>query len=269
MEKIINLSNGLRVVYEQVSNTPRCAVNFFINSGVVDERNAGETSLITKLLLQGTEKLSAKELAEKIDLYAIEFITDVKQDYIKIKTVFLNEDIEIAFDLMSDVILNSTFENFDKEVNKLKGEIQSDLDSARLKALDNLIKTLYENHPYGNSHTKVLEAIDKIKKEDVKELYFNNLFAQNCVLSVVGDISEEKLVELLEKYFAAIPVGEAKIKDIKTFKATNINSSREEFACNDLYIKLGLGIIEELINITNKIDASVILSSKYLTKEIV
>ena len=59
-----------------------------------------------------------------------------------------------------------------------------------------------------------------------------------------------------------------KIKDIKTFKATNINSSREEFACNDLYIKLGLGIIEELINITNKIDASVILSSKYLTKEI-
>jgi hypothetical protein len=59
-----------------------------------------------------------------------------------------------------------------------------------------------------------------------------------------------------------------KIKDIKTFEATNMNSSREEFACNDLYIKLGLGIVEELVNITNKIDANIILSNKYLTTEI-
>ena len=59
-----------------------------------------------------------------------------------------------------------------------------------------------------------------------------------------------------------------KIKDIKIFKATNMNTSKEEFACNDLYIKLGLGIVEELINITNKIDANIILSSTYLTKEI-
>lgn len=59
-----------------------------------------------------------------------------------------------------------------------------------------------------------------------------------------------------------------KIYDIKKFEATNMHSSREEFACNDLYIKLGLGIVEELVNITNKIDASIILSSQYLTSEI-
>lgn len=59
-----------------------------------------------------------------------------------------------------------------------------------------------------------------------------------------------------------------KITDIKKFEATNMSSSREEFACNDLYIKLGLGIVEELVNITNKIDANIILSSSYLTSEI-
>ena len=59
-----------------------------------------------------------------------------------------------------------------------------------------------------------------------------------------------------------------KISDIKSFKDTNMHSSREEFACNDLYIKLGLGIVEELVNITNKVDANIILSSNYLTKEI-
>ena len=93
MEKVFNLSNGLRIVYRKNPNTPRTAVNFFIKSGVIDETKAGQTSLITKLLLQGTKNLSAKELAEKIDLYAIDFVTDVKQDYIKIKTVFLNKTL--------------------------------------------------------------------------------------------------------------------------------------------------------------------------------
>ncbi len=233
MEKMLNLSNGLKVVYQYAPNTPRTAINFFINLGVIDEKKAGETSLITKLLLQGTKNLSAKELAEKIDLYAIEFITDVKQDYIKVKSLFLNDDVEVALDLMSDVILNSTFENFEKEVNKLKGEIQSDMDSARMKALDNLIKNLYANHPYGNSYTKVLEEVDTISKDNVKELYFSNLFAKNCVVSVVGDIEEGKMVALLEKAFASIPQNGEKVKNetIPTLEAKKtVTIEKEEVA---------------------------------------
>lgn len=59
-----------------------------------------------------------------------------------------------------------------------------------------------------------------------------------------------------------------KIHEINIFREQHMHSSREEFACNDLYIKSGLGIVEELVNITNKIDANIILSSKYLTNEI-
>ena len=209
MEKIYRLSNGLKVVFCKNAETPRIAVNFYIKSGIIDEKKSGETSLITKLLLQGTKNLTAKELAEKIDFYAIDFITDVKQDYIKIKTVFLNDDIEKTFELMNDVILNSTFDNFEKEVNKLKGEIISDLDSAKTKALDNLVKNLYPNHPYGNSYTKTLEEIDSITKDDVINLYKSNLYANNCVISIVGDIEDDIALALLEKYFSAIPKGDA------------------------------------------------------------
>jgi len=204
MEKVLKLSNGLTVVYRKNPETPRIALNFFIKSGVIDEKKAGETSLITKLLLQGTNNLSSKELADKIDFYGIDLITDVKQDYLKIKALFLNDDTEVALAILEDMILNSTFENFEKEVNKLKGEIISDLDSAKTKALDNLIKNIYTNHPYGNSYTKVLEDIDAITKEDVKNLYYSKLYAHNCVISIVGDIEEEKIISLLEKHFAQI-----------------------------------------------------------------
>ena len=206
MEKVLKLSNGLTVVYNKNSETPRIAINFFIKSGVIDEKKAGETSLITKLLLQGTKNLSSKELADKIEFYGIDLITDVKQDYLKIKAVFLNDDTEVALSLLEDIILNSTFDNFEKEVNKLKGEIISDLDSSKTKALDNLIKNLYTNHPYGNSYTKILEDIDLITKEDIKNLYYARLCVNNCVISVTGDIEEDKIISLLEKHFSKIKI---------------------------------------------------------------
>ncbi|MCQ2957320.1 MAG: insulinase family protein [Candidatus Gastranaerophilales bacterium] len=227
MEKISKLSNGLTIVYKKNPQTPRIALNLFIKSGVIDEEKAGETSLITKLLLQGTKNLSSKELADKIDFYGIDLITDVKQDYLKVKAVFLNDDVEIALDLLSDIILNSTFDNFEKEVNKLKGEIVSDLDSAKTKALDNLIKNLYENHPYGNSYTKILEEINNITKEDVKNLYYSKLTANNCVISIVGDLEEAKIISLLEKHFAQIKNDETQsvnkeITEIKESKTVTI-----------------------------------------------
>jgi len=45
-------------------------------------------------------------------------------------------------------------------------------------------------------------------------------------------------------------------------------SSREEFACNDSRIHLGVGFINELESIINKISPMTILASPYLTKEL-
>lgn len=233
MEKLFELSNGLKVVHKQMPQTPRVAINFFIKTGIIDEKHAGETSIITKLLLQGTKKLSAKQLADKIDFLAIDFITDVKHDYMKIKTVTLNNDLEEALDIMQDVIMNSTFENFEKEINKLKGEITSDLDSAKTKALDNLVTNLYKNHPYGNSHTKILKEIDKITKEDIKNLYFSKLHTKNCVISIVGDISENQAKELLEEYFALIPqkeISNVQISSPQLYNSKIVTIAKEDVA---------------------------------------
>ena len=45
-------------------------------------------------------------------------------------------------------------------------------------------------------------------------------------------------------------------------------SSSEEFSCNDGHIKLGVGFLIELNELTNKISALTVLASPYLTKEL-
>ncbi len=48
----------------------------------------------------------------------------------------MNEDFTLATELMADIIKNATFEEFDKERIKMRGEITAELDSARTKELD-------------------------------------------------------------------------------------------------------------------------------------
>ena len=53
----------------------------------------------------------------------------------------------------------------------MKGEIEADLDSPKTKAVDNFVKTLYPDHPYGNTYTRIFEALPSLTKEDVKDFH--------------------------------------------------------------------------------------------------
>jgi predicted Zn-dependent peptidase len=169
MKEIRELQNGLKILYKQSPNTPRTTfcLNFSLNQ---EEKIAGLNAVMTRLFLQGTQSRSAEQLAQELDEYAIELICELKSDYLSFKFICLNEDFNKALELLSDVVYNTTFDDWEKEIFKYEGEIQVSLDSPRNKALEAFYKNIYENHPYGNTDTIVLENLNKITKEEAKEL---------------------------------------------------------------------------------------------------
>lgn len=197
------LKNNIKSVYKQNKNTPRVALtlNFSINE---EEKTAGIYCLMSRLLMQGTKNRASEQLAKELDENAIELCVDMKQDYLRFKLLCLNEDFARAVDIMSDVIKNSTFEEFDKEKIKMQGEMVAELDSARTKALDNYYKNLYEGHFYGHTYTKMLEVLDKITKEDVINAYEQIVSTGKKVLSFVGDLDYNDVEKLLNKKFGDI-----------------------------------------------------------------
>lgn len=195
--KEFTLHNKIESVFKQNLNTPRIAfsLNIAINT---PEKYAGTYSLMNRLLLQGTKKYSNTELAKILDENAIELSTDMKQDYLRFRFVCLNEDFELAMEILDDIINNSTFEEFEKEKEKMRGEIIADLDSARTKISDAFVKTIYENHFYGNTYTLMLDTLDKITKEDVINSYKKIIAEGKKVLSVVGSLEFSDVEPLLE-----------------------------------------------------------------------
>lgn len=147
--------------------------------------------------MQGTKNRTSEQLAQELDENAIEFNCDMKQDYLRFRFVCLNEDFQKAIEITSDIIKNSTFEEFEKEKIKMQGEITAELDSAKTKALDNYYKTIYAGHFYGHTYTEILKVLDNITKEDVIKSYENIIKTSKKVLSFVGDTDFSEVEKVL------------------------------------------------------------------------
>jgi predicted Zn-dependent peptidase len=198
------LTNNINTCIKENKNTPRIALS--LNISIANpEKYAGEYMLMNRLLLKGTKKYNSETLSAILDENAIELCTEMKYDYLRFRFVSLNEDFELALSILSDIILNSTFSEFEKEKEKLKGEIMAELDSAKIKISDLFTKTIYRDHFYGHSYTKILESIDKVTQEDVRNSYFEILNNSSKELAVVGDVDFDKVKTSLDKYLGVLP----------------------------------------------------------------
>ena len=204
MKTVIDkLSNGIELAYKKNEKTPRptLCINFSLNS---DEKKVGIYAIMTQLFMQGTKNRTAEGIARELDLYAIDFSVDTKLDFMSFKFTCLNEDFEKALEITSDIIKNTTFDEFEKEIEKARGEIIAKLDSPRAKVVDLFYSTMFENHPYGHTSAKVLENLNNITKEDVIEAYQNILKTSKKVCAFVGDIGIETVKNLLEKFLSDV-----------------------------------------------------------------
>lgn len=204
IKTISKLSNGIDYIYKRNENTPRMALclNFLINE---EEKLPGIYSLMARLLLQGTKNYTSEQLANEFEKYAIDFSSELFPNYLRIKFVCLNEDFDKAIELMNEVITNSTFNEFDKEKQKLKGEIPAELDSPRAKAMDNYFNEMFENHYYGNTMTKILDNLDNITKQDVIDAYSNIINNSKKALAIVGALDKEQIIDNIENTIGELP----------------------------------------------------------------
>lgn len=194
MREIKELKNGIKFLYKESKNTPRTTlcIDFSLNQ---EEEIPGLYAVMTRLFMQGTTNRTAEELAKELDEYAIELICELKSDYLSFKFICLNEDFEKALEILTDVIKNTTFEDYKKEISKYEGEIQVAMDSPRAKALEAFYKNIYANHAYGNTETIILENLNRIHKADIINAYKTIRNNSRKVVTVVGDIKELSGIE--------------------------------------------------------------------------
>lgn len=198
--KLKKLDNGITLITEKIIGIDTFSMGFFVKTGAINEtkEESGISHFIEHLLFKGTKKRSAKEISEYIDFQGgnINAYTgrDVTCFYIKL----ISSKMDIAIDVLTDMFLNSTFEesNIEKERNVIIEEIRmyDDIpeDIVHEKAIEFALSGIHSNSISGT-----VEDLKKIDRDMILKYFKERYIPENIVIVATGNIDENYLFEEL------------------------------------------------------------------------
>ena len=111
------LDNGLRILSESIPYMSSVSIGFFVGTGSRSETlpEQGVSHFIEHLMFKGTEKRSARDIAEEVDDVGgqLNAATDRENTCYYIKV--LPEHLGLGLDILSDMLLHSKFADSDVE----------------------------------------------------------------------------------------------------------------------------------------------------------
>lgn len=198
----IRLNNGATLLYTPLKTAPRLAISIFLPGGNLLDPVPGVSDFVERLLLKGTATRTQEQISIEIDGLTLEVDTDTKRDYSAIHATLLEEDLDAAFALIADCFYNATFVEFEREKQKLAGEVMMELDSPKSRASDLFIRTLFAETPYGTVSSVLQEHLPELNSIELLKAYYQQAFTPaNMIVSVAGAIDVNRLGRLLETYF--------------------------------------------------------------------
>lgn len=204
---IINkkLSHGVEVIIEKVPSVRSVSIGIWVRTGSVneDEHTLGMSHYIEHMLFKGTEKRSAKQIAEDIDKIGgqINAFTSKESTCYYVKT--LDTHVEEAADVLFDLLFNSKFDptEMEKEKNVVYEEINMHEDSPEEDIHDVFYEELFKGSPLGTPILGTRESLSNIKRGMLLDYYYDNYTLDSIVISVAGNVDENNLIAILEDKF--------------------------------------------------------------------
>ncbi|KPU43895.1 protease 3 precursor [Oxobacter pfennigii] len=200
------LDNRIRVVTEYIPYVNSVSVGVWIANGSRDENliNNGISHFIEHMMFKGTDKRSAKDIAESIEEIGgqINAFTGKESTCYYVKV--LDSHLDIAIDVLSDMLLNSIMN--DSDIEREKGVILEEInmyeDSPEDLSTDLLSKAMWPDSSVGYPILGNQDTLKSFDSRIIKEYINNNYVADNTVISIVGNFDINKVMSLISEKFA-------------------------------------------------------------------
>ena len=215
------LSNGLNIVLAERHAIPVVSFRLMVNAGYAADQNVkpGTAKLTLDMMDEGTKKLNALEISEKLSLLGANLATGSNLDYSVVSLNSLKANLDASLELFADVVLNPSFpeSDFDRLKKNLLVSIQREKVTPVQMALRVLPQLYYgKDNAYGNPLTGsgTEESVTSINKEDLIKFKNDWFKPNNATIVVVGDITMAELKPKLENLFKDWKTGNVPMKKI-------------------------------------------------------
>jgi zinc protease len=217
------LSNGLSIVLHERHTLPLVNFNLTFNAGYsADEKGRpGTARLLSRLLMSGTEKRNALQVAEEIQMLGAQLYSNADVNSVDLVLSALKQKLEPSLELFADVLLHPTFpqSDFQKEQQLQLSAIEQEKTQPQSMALRVLPPLLFgPDHPYGTSLTGsgTAASVKQLTRDDVLKYYRAWLKPTNATLIIAGDTTMAEIKPKLEAFLGKWAGGDAPARQFAT-----------------------------------------------------
>ena len=199
------LPNGLTIITEQMQHIRSASIGIWLQTGSRDEDAEwnGISHFLEHMVFKGTKNRTAEEIARQVDSIGGNMDAFTAKECICFNVKVLDEHVPIALDILSDLVLNPTFDTADiaRERGVIMEEIKMDEDNPDYLVHEIFTQNFWKDHPLGKPILGTKETVKRFERAPVVEAYGHRFAPGNIIVSAAGNLDHDRLVELVTGHF--------------------------------------------------------------------
>jgi len=194
-------SSGLRVVTERMPGVRSVSAGFWVLAGSRDERPAisGASHFLEHLLFKGTERRSARDIAEAFDAVGGDVNAFTAREFTCFYARVLDRDLEMAIDHLTDMVEHSVLRKADLDAERqvILEEINMHEDSPEDVVHDLFTATLWPDHPLGRPILGTKTTIEAATRQAINRFYRRFYVPGHLVVAAAGNVKHDDVVRMV------------------------------------------------------------------------
>jgi zinc protease len=206
----VTLDNGLKIVSIPFESPGIIAYYTVVRTGSRNEIEPGKSGFahfFEHMMFRGTDKYSKDKFTAVLKEIGADNNANTSDDQTIYHTVASSDALETIMDLESDRFMNLKYseEDFKTEAGAILGEYNKS-SSNPFQAIDEKLRDVaFTAHTYKHTTIGFLKDIQDMPNQYQYSLTFFDRWyrPENCVVVVVGDFQQDKLIALATKYYGS------------------------------------------------------------------
>jgi zinc protease len=202
----IDLPSGLRLLVKEDHRLPFIEFRAVFVGGVLAETRAinGLTQLTAKMLLKGTRKRSAGQIATEIESLGGSIDSFGGNNSFGASVEVLSSDFAKGLNLLADVLVDPIFPAaaFERERETQLAAIRGQKDQLLQSCFRAMRRAMFGNAGYGLDALGSEESVQKLKVADLKTFHQQLVVPDNCVLAIYCDVKSNGVLPAVKKLSA-------------------------------------------------------------------
>jgi predicted Zn-dependent peptidase len=197
--KVTRLPNGLVVVTDAMPQLATASLGAWIGAGSRNERDSehGLSHLLEHMAFKGTTSRTAKQISEEIERVGgdLNAATSVEQTAYYARV--LGEDCGLALDIISDILIDSTFdpEELEREKAVIVQEIGAVEDTPDDLVFDMFSAAAYPGQPVGRPILGTRETVGAFDRTAIGHYLDEHYVTGAAVIAAAGAVEHDEIVE--------------------------------------------------------------------------